>query len=247
MLLALAALATLPLAQQQEIPIQIAKSEKGYTATIGDHYPDQTPGVMERLKGMAKDRCGALTVRFGKFFYRNGFDARGKAMVQEFKQNFACIDPATDPYKPVAADWKPSAQDDADAKAFVDRYLALIDKGDAAAGMQMMEPVAEITREEWMDTSTRLRTHSGPPGQGRWTATLVGWGNNPEGAAHPGAYTLYKVSGTYPKLAAYCGSLLLYRAGPGKYQVSQQQLKVIPQAFVDDGTIAAGDVPGLCA
>ncbi len=245
MLLALA-IATLPLAQQ-EIPIQIATSDKGYVATIGDHDATQTPAVVERLKGMAKQRCGALTVRFGKFFYRNGFSPDGKPIVQEFKQNFACIDPATDPYKPVAADWKPAATDDADAKAFANRYLAAIDKGDAAAGMKMMEPIAEITRDEWMDTSTRLRTHSGAPGQGTWTVTLVGWGNNPDGAAHPGAYTLYRVTGTYPKLAAYCGSLLLYRAGPGSYFVSQQQLKVIPQSFVDNGTVAAADVPGLCA
>lgn len=228
-------------AQDPEIRIE-AYPARGYIMRIADHDADLN--LTELLNARAATRCGALKVRFGKFNYDNTVEADGRRMLKNHTQRFECIDPATDSYRPAPADWRPSAKDEADLSAFVDRFLTATDKGDAATGMPMMESIIEIQKAEWMDTTDRLRQHGG--GAGRWTINIVGWGNNPEGAAHPGSYALVSVDGHYPKLAAYCGSLLIYREGPGRYWVSQRNLKVVPQAWVDDGSIPAAQLTELC-
>ncbi|RYE63651.1 MAG: hypothetical protein EOO83_03275 [Oxalobacteraceae bacterium] len=241
MIFALASLAFLATAQDPEIRIE-AYPAKGFIMKIADHQSDMD--LVPLLTRLATAKCGKLKPRFGKFNYDTTVDANGVRTMRSHTQRFECYDPATDPYRPAPADWQPSEQDKADLIAFTNRFLTAIENGDAVTGMPMMESILEITKKEWMDTSDRLREHAGRPG--RWTLEIAGWANNPEGTTHPGTYALVNVDGTYPRLANYCGYLLVYREGPARYVVSQRSLKVIPQAWVDDGSVPRDQIAQLC-
>ncbi|MBX3564465.1 MAG: hypothetical protein KF730_07805 [Sphingomonas sp.] len=229
-------------AQDPEVRIE-AYPARGYIMRIADHAADLD--LVASLTRLAEAKCGAkLKPRFGKFNYDNIIGEGGARMFKNHTQRFECYDPANDPYKPAPADWKPSERDNADLNAFAQRFMTAIDKGDAATGMPMMEANLEITNKEWMDTTQRLREHAGGPG--KWTLNVVGWANNPEGTSHPGTYAFVTIDGSYPRLNAYCGYLLIYRDGLGRYWVSQRSIKVVPQAWVDNGSLPADQVKDLC-
>lgn len=232
-------------APQQALPLIKVETRPGtgYVAIVAGFSPDLLDAVSQRMVAIATQRCGQLKVRFGRFKYFNG-TRDGKAEFQNYRQNFSCFDPKTDPYQPVPASWKPTEQDEKDLLAFAERYLQALDRGDYVAGMPMMEPVIEIEQAEWMDVPSKLKGFSG--GRGSWTLSTRGWLNNPEGASHPGAYALVKVSGRYPKLAAYCGNLFIYRQRAGSYLVAQQNLRVIPQNWIDTGRLTRAEAVKLC-
>ncbi|RYD50911.1 MAG: hypothetical protein EOP60_11100 [Sphingomonadales bacterium] len=238
-LLSLALLA--PNTQDPEIRIE-AWPAKGFIMRIADHDADQD--LVALLTARAAARCGKLAVRFGKFNYDTTIDPQGIRKFTNHTQRFECFDPATDRYKAAPADWQPSVQDRADLIAFVERFMTATDKGDATTGMAMMESILEITQPEWRDTTKRLREHTSGPG--RWSLGILGWANNPEGTSHPGSYALVMVDGKYPKLAAYCGTLLVYREAPGRYWISQRNLKVVPQIWIDNGSVPAAQLQKLC-
>lgn len=217
---------------------------KGYAAVVSAFPVEQVQPVSNRIAAMARQRCGKLTTRFGRFKYFTGPGAKGAAEYQNYRQSFSCIDPATDPYKPAPADWKPAAQDEKDLMEFAKRYMRAVDEADYVAGMPMMEPVIEIEKDEWMDVPSKLDQFGG--GGGKWTLTITGWVNNPDGASHPGSYALVTINGTYPKLAVYCGNLFIYRQRAGSYLVSQQNLRVIPQQWIDSGQMTKSQALKTC-
>lgn len=217
---------------------------KGYAALVSPFPVDQIQPVSDRIVAMAKQRCGKLTARFGRFKYFTGPGPKGVAEYQNYRQSFTCFDPATDPYKPAPTGWKPAEQDDRDLMEFAKRYMRAIDEGDYVTGMPMMEPIIEIEKDEWLDVPSKLDQFGG--GGGKWTLSIVGWVNNPEGASHPGSYALVKIDGSYPKLAVYCGNLLIYRQRAGSYLVSQQNLRVIPQQWIDSGEMTRSQALATC-
>jgi hypothetical protein len=218
---------------------------KGYAAVVATFPVTQLSSVSDRISALAKQRCGRLSARMGRYKYFTSTDAQGRAALVQYRQSFTCYDPATDPYERAPADWKPSAQDQADLTAFAQRYMGLLDRADYIAGMPMMEPILEIEKDEWLSVPNMLKQHSG--GQGRWTLQTLGWVNNPEGAAHPGRYAFVKVTATYPKIAAYCGTLVIYRQRPGSYLITQQNLSVIPESWIASGRTTRAEALKTCA
>jgi hypothetical protein len=217
---------------------------KGYAATVDTFPVAQLSSVSDRIAALAKQRCGRLSARMGRYKYFTGTDAQGRAALTQYRQSFSCYDPATDPYERAPADWKPSAQDQSDLTAFAERYMSLLDRGDYLAGMPMMEPILEIEKDEWLSVPNMLQLHAGRPG--RWTLQTLGWVNNPEGASHPGRYAFVKVTATYPKIAAYCGTLVIYRQRPGSYLVTQQNLGVIPESWITSGRTTRAEALKTC-
>ncbi len=217
---------------------------KGYAAMVDTFPVAQLTSVSDRISALAKQRCGRLSARMGRYKYFTSTDAQGRAALTQYRQSFSCYDPATDPYERAPADWKPSAQDQADLTAFAQRYMRLLDRGDYLAGMPMMEPILEIEQDEWLSVPNMLKQHSG--GQGRWTLQTLGWVNNPEGASHPGRYAFVKVTGSYPKIAAYCGTLVIYRQRPGSYLITQQNLSVIPESWITGGRTTRAEALKTC-
>lgn len=217
---------------------------KGYAAVVETFPVAQLTSVSDRISALAKQRCGRLTARMGRYKYFTSTDARGRAALTSYRASFTCYDPATDPYERAPADWKPSAQDQADLTAFAQRYMGLLDRADYLAGMPMMEPILEIEKDEWLSVPNMLKAHAG--GKGRWTLQTLGWVNNPEGASHPGRYAFVKVTGSYPKIAAYCGTLVIYRQRPGSYLITQQNLGVIPESWITSGRTTRAEALKTC-
>lgn len=217
---------------------------KGYAAVVETFPVSQLTAVSDRVSALAKQRCGRLSPRMGRYKYFTGTDAKGRAALIQYRQSFSCYDPATDPYERAPADWKPGAQDQADLTAFAERYMSLLDRADYLAGMPMMEPILEIEKDEWLSVPNMLKQHAG--GKGRWTLQTLGWVNNPEGAALPGRYAFVKVTASYPKIAVYCGTLVIYRQRPGSYLITQQNLSVIPESWITTGQTTRAEALKTC-
>lgn len=217
---------------------------KGYAAVVDTFPVTQLTSVSDRINALAKQRCGRLSARMGRYKYFTSTDNQGRAALTQYRASFACYDPATDPYERAPADWKPSAQDQADLTAFAERYMGLLDRSDYLAGMPMMEPILEIEKDEWLSVPNMLKQNSG--GKGRWTLQTLGWVNNPEGASHPGRYAFVKVTATYPKIAAYCGTLVICRQRPGSYLITQQNLSVIPESWITSGRTTRAEALKSC-
>ncbi len=227
-----------------EIKIE-AVPGRGYAATVPLIDENQYTPVIERIKLMAAERCGGQSVRFGRFFFDNEIDVdRGVTIIKGFRQAFSCFDPATDPYKPVPADWKASAAETAGATQYMTRFLDNLDAGNGRALAAMMDPQLEATTDEMTRFSREAKMHQ--TGSGRFTARLDGWLNNPPDAAYPGAYALFAVISSHPGIAGTCGGVLLYRVNDGKYRIAQYDVRYVSQKLIDEEGMSDEELDRLC-
>lgn len=218
---------------------------RGYAATVSLIDENQYAPVIERIKLLAAERCGRQSVRFGRFFFNNEIDVeRGVTIIKDFRQAFSCFDPATDPYKPVPADWKASAADTAAATQYVTRFLGNLDAGNGRALAAMMDPQLEATTEEMTQFSREAKMHQ--TGTGSFTARLDGWINNPPDASYPGAYALFSVISSHPGIAGTCGGVLVYRVGESKYQIAQYDVRYVSQKLIDEEGMSDEELDRLC-
>jgi len=219
---------------------------KGYAATIAMIDADQYDPVVNRIKVLAGERCGKLKVRFGRYYFDNLIDVdRGVTVIKDFRQNFSCYDPATDPYKPVPADWKPSAAEVEAVTRFVTRFLDNLDAGNGAVLAKMMDPALESTAAEMNRFSQEAKAYQ--TGEGEFTGRLDGWLNNPEDAAYAGAYAYFAVLSSHPGIAGTCGGLLVYRVREGDYRISQYDVRYVSQALIDQAGYSDEELNRLCA
>lgn len=227
-----------------EIKIE-AVPGRGYAATVPVIDENQYTPVIERIKLMAAERCGQQSVRYGRFYFDNEIDVeRGVTIIKDFRQAFSCFDPATDPYKPVPADWKASAADTAAVTQYVTRFLDNLDAGNGRALAAMMDPQLEATTEEMTRFSREAKMHQ--TGSGSFTARLDGWMNNPPDASYPGAYALFAVISSHPGIAGTCGGLLVYRVSESKYQIAQYDVRYVSQKLIDEEGMSDEELDRLC-
>ena len=227
-----------------EIKIE-AVPGRGYAATVPVIDENQYTPVIERIKLMAAERCGRQSVRYGRFYFDNEIDVeRGVTIIKDFRQAFSCFDPATDPYKPVPADWKASAADTAAVTQYVTRFLDNLDAGNGRALAAMMDPQLEATTEEMTRFSREAKMHQ--TGSGSFTARLDGWMNNPPDASYPGAYALFAVISSHPGIAGTCGGLLVYRVSESKYQIAQYDVRYVSQKLIDEEGMSDEELDRLC-
>lgn len=218
---------------------------KGFVATVALIDADQYDPTIDRIKVLATQRCGKLKVRFGRYYFDNQIDVdRGVTVIKDFRQNFSCFDPATDPYKPVPADWQASAAEVTAATTFAKRFVDNLDAGNGAALATMMDPALESTAAEMKRFSDEAKMHQ--TGRGEFTVRLDGWLNNPEDAAYPGAYAYFAVISTHPGIAGTCGGLLLYRVRTGEYKISQYDVRYVSQALIDEEGYSDEELNRLC-
>ena len=227
-----------------EIKIE-AVPGRGFVATVPLIDANQYDPVVDRIKLMAKERCGRQNVRFGRFFFSNEVDVdRGVTVIRDFRQRFSCYDPATDPYKPVPTGWKATAAETAAATQFVTRFLNYLDAGNGRALAAMMDPQLETTTEEMNRFSQEAKINQ--TGTGGFSGRLDGWLVNPEDAAYPGAYAYFAVLSSHPGIAGTCGGILLYRASEGKYYVSQYDVRYISQRLIDEQGMSDEELDRIC-
>lgn len=220
---------------------------RGYTAAIDTFDATQFQPVMDRVTVSARQRCGKLSVRFGRHFFDSRLDTTRNVMVIEnLRQTFFCFDPATDPYKPVPANWTASAAETANATVFVTRFLDRLDRGDAA-GMAMMDPLIEITKAEWDNLRQgAVQSRTGKP-EGTLTPKFAAWANNPEGAAYPGAYAYFSVLDDHEGIAGTCGGVMVQRVRENEYRIARFDVQFIAQALVEQQGLSDDELDGLCA
>lgn len=231
-------------AGQPEIRLE-AVPGRGYLAKVATIDADQYDPVINRIKVLATQRCGKLKVRFGRYNFDNQVDVdRGVTVIQNFRQSFSCYDPATDPYKPVPADWKASTAEITAATTFVARFLTNLDAGNSSALVPMMDPMLEATAADMSRFSREAKMYQ--TGTGAFTARLDGWLNNPEDAAYPGAYAYFAVLSSHPGIAGTCGGVLLYRVRTGEYVVNQYDVRYISQTLIDDAGYSDEELNRLC-
>lgn len=218
---------------------------RGYSAAVEPFDSGTMASVTERIKVAAAERCGKLSVRFGRHYFDSRIDAaRNVTVVENMRQNFFCFDPATDPYKPVPADWTASPAETANATAFATRFLDRLDRGDAV-GIAMMDPLVELTQADWDGLREAVLLHR-TGGGGALTPKFVTWVNNPDWAAYPGAYAFFQVLDDHPGIAATCGGILVQRVRENEYRISQYDVQYIAQAFVDEQGLIEEDIQRLC-
>ncbi len=185
-------------------------------------------------------------MRWGKFSYvsQAGTGANeGETRFVDFRHDFACFDPATDPYKPAPSNWLPTAADNAAVLAFAKRYFAAFDAADASAGMTMLEPGLDVDARLWLVAPEQFRTAAGT---GSRTFSTPAWEINPETASHPGAYAVVTFHGIYSGLAIHCGYLMLYRADASHYALSQQQIVTVSKADAASKGMSQASLEGQC-
>ncbi|WP_428682675.1 hypothetical protein [Sphingopyxis sp.] len=239
LLAAMLAASTTPAIKIEAVP------GRGYAATVPLIDANQYDPVIERIKVLAAQKCGRLSVRFGRFFFDNQIDvARGVTVIKDYRQAFTCFDPATDPYKPVPADWKASPAEVAAATDYVARFLTYLDAGNGRALAALMDPQLEATTDEMNRFSREAKMHQ--TGAGKFTARLDGWLNNPPDASYPGAYAYFAVLSSHPGIAGTCGGILLYRLSDGKYQVSQYDVRYVSQKLIDEEGMSDEELDRLC-
>ncbi len=218
---------------------------KGFAATVAKIDADQYNPVVDRIKMLAEQRCGTKKVRFGRYFFDNQIDIeRGVTIIKDFRQAFSCYDPATDPYKPVPADWKASATETTAATRFAQRFVDNLDAGNAAMLVKLMDPSLETTATEMKRFSDEAKMHQTGPGE--FSVRLDGWLNNPPDASYPGAYAYFAVLSSHPGIAGTCGGILLYRLRDGEYQISQYDVRYISQSLIDDEGYSDEELDRLC-
>ncbi|MBL0915663.1 MAG: hypothetical protein IBJ13_09155 [Sphingopyxis sp.] len=231
-------------AGQPEIKVETVPG-KGYAATVKVIDANQYDPVIDRIKVLATQRCGKLKVRFGRYYFDNQIDVeRGVTVIKDFRQSFSCFDPATDPYKPVPADWKASAAETAAVTKFATSFLDNLDKGNAEALVGMMDPALETTTAEMGRFSKEAKAYQ--TGPGAFTGRLDGWLNNPEDAIYPGAYAYFAVLSSHPGIAGTCGGVLIYRVREGVYNISQYDVRYISQALIDEAGYSDEELNQLC-
>lgn len=218
---------------------------KGFAATVATIDADQYDPVVDRIKILAEQRCGAKKVRFGRYFFENHIDVeRGVTVIKDFRQTFSCFDPATDPYKPVPADWKPSAAETTAATRFAQRFVDNLDAGNTALLAKMLDPALEVTSAEMKRFIDEAKVYQ--TGAGEFSPRLDGWLNNPEGATYPGAYAYFAVLSSHPGIVGTCGGILLHRLREGEYQISQYDVSYISQRLVDEEGFSDEELNRLC-
>lgn len=218
---------------------------KGFAATVAQIDADQYSPVIERIKVLAAQRCGSMKVRFGRFNFDNMVDkARGVTIIQNFRQAFNCYDPATDPYKPVPADWKASAAETAAATRFAQRFLDNLDAGNAAILVKMMDPALETNAAEMKKFSDEAKMYQ--TGAGEFSPRLDGWMNNPPDASYPGAYAYFAVLSTHPGIVGTCGGVLVQRLRDGEYRMAQYDVRYFSQKLVDEEGMTDAELDRLC-
>ncbi|SKB26311.1 hypothetical protein [Sphingopyxis flava] len=222
-----------------------AVPERGYTAEIETFDSATIGGVMERIKRAAAERCGAQGVRFGRHQFDTRVDTdRNVMLIENMKQNFICFDRASDPYKPVPADWKASAEDTAGASAFVTRFLDLLDRGDAA-GIAMMDPLVELTQADWDGLHKAAMQHRTGSG-GALKPQFRLWLNNPPDTTYPGAYAFFSVMDDHPGIEGTCGGILVHRVHASEYRIVQYDVQYISAALVEQQGLTPDELDGLC-
>jgi hypothetical protein len=198
----------------------------GFVFTAGPFRMTQRREVETEEARLAGKTCGTREVVWGNRSIEGPIVGDPRPTLTDYRHMFRCVAPDTRAYAPAPKDWRATPADETELRAAFARYYAKFDSGDFEGAYAMFDAHEVADRAEWLanhrDSVTQI-------GRGTRTVTAVRWAVNPEGMGHPGVYGVVVFDGDYPAMNAVCGRVVLYRRGPGDYEVVNDLLSFLPR------------------
>ena len=200
--------------------ITVASKSDGYIATTKPFAVTDEAAVEAEVSRQATELCAGKSVKWGTFGSEAKIDRQSEKApeVANYFKEFSCAEVEQRDYAAAPADWKSSSADDADVRAFFDRYYSKRDGGDFSAAAAKFDPTQGMTLGSQVQ-----REFNGKLGSGSRQVTKVTWYVNPDGADHPGVFVALDFVGRYKSMHFYCGYLMLYRIGQGSYDIVREE------------------------
>lgn len=201
-----------------------------YSRNGDDHVVDVAafeaamgPAVEAAIARRASELCAGLQISWGKFAFDEHVAKVPGAVpsaVKSYRREFRCIPAETRAATPAPADWTATADDERDVRGLFATYYAKRDGGDFAASRAMMSPVTVADPAGYQEQMSGFNRTAG---KGSRRVTKVTWYVNPTQSDRPGVYAALDFSGSFSGFHLYCGYLMLYRFGPGRYEIVREE------------------------
>lgn len=204
--------------------ITVRKTDEGYRAEAAAFQVFQEAAVHAEIARRAADLCAGKDIDWGKFGSLAKLEKNPSSQpptISGYFQEFRCVAAEKLAYAAVPGDWKPSAADEADVRRVFETYYVRRDAGQFESAAAMFEPGVQDTpsAEDQREFNRKL-------GRGSRRITGVTWYVNRPDAPRPGVYVALDFMGDYPQLHVYCGYLMLYRQGPGRYAITREEQNI---------------------
>jgi len=203
--------------------ITVTPGPRGFVARVADFDARQEDAVYAEISRRALELCKDSEVRWGEF---SSAAALGKqpgaepVIVRGYTREFACVIPQTAVYPPAPPDWKATAEDLTDVQRIFRAYYDRRDGGDFVSALKLFAPDLIGDATNW---SKEMRDFNAKLGPGKRRVTGITWYVNPDSAPHPGVYVAIDFVGDFPSQYFYCGYLVLFRRGPGSYEITREE------------------------
>lgn len=202
--------------------ITVISRSSGYRAEATEFDPTQEAYVLAEIDRRAAKLCSERQVDWGKFGSVARIEndaAKGPPKVTGFFKEFRCVIAKEPVVASISSDWKASEDDDADVRRFLAIYYGKRDAGDFDGASAMFAADARPEKS----TQDGLREFNRKLGSGSRLITGVTWYVNPASAPRLGAYAALDFKGEFTGVHFYCGYLVLYRLGPGSYEIVREE------------------------
>lgn len=205
-------------------PVTVMPKGDGFRAEAATFNFGQSAAVHAEIERRASELCAGEEVKWGEF---GSLAELGKnpgstpPKISGYYQEFRCIVSETLTHVELPNDWKPTAADESDVRRILETYYAARDAGQFDAAAAMFEPGVQEGRS--IEHQHEFNRKLGP---GKRRIAAVTWYVNRPDAPRPGAYAALDFVGDYPNLHVYCGYLMLYRRGPGKYEIIREEQSI---------------------
>ena len=211
------------LAQAVDRPpsIGIRKTGSGFRAEVPTFDVSWEAKVNGEIERQAAALCGDKQVDWGKFGsnVKVEKDPTKPTRVSGYFKEFSCIVPQERPVASISSDWKATEIDEGDVRRQFESYYTKRDAGDFEGSSAMLSADVKPDKSSY----PRLREFNQALGKGSRRITGVTWYVNPASAPRLGAYAALDFIGEYTGMHLYCGYLILYRLGPGKYEITREE------------------------
>jgi len=205
--------------------IKVGPATEGYRADVASFDVSHEAYVNAEIGRKAAALCADKRIEWGKFGSEAIVEkdpAKGSPRISGFFKEFRCVIPKEPIVASISSDWKASEADDADVRRLFESYYAQRDAGNFDGSSAMLSPDVRPDKSDYAGLSDFNRALE----TGSRRITGVTWYVNPASAPRLGAYAALDFVGQYTGAHLYCGYLMLYRRGPGTYEIIREEQNV---------------------
>ena len=200
--------------------IKVEEVANGFRVLAGPFSASQLPKVDSEMALQAQVKCGRKTVRWGNASAEPVSHNARLRRIENYTRGFTCIEGEARQYVAGTAEWQPTDKDLADVKNVFTTFFRERDAGRFKEAGALMGPDGQ---DSFLGASDDLTGWNKKLGAGTRRIVRVTWLLNPPGMSHAGTFASVFFIGNYPSMAYYCGELVLYRRGPGSYEIVRDQ------------------------